>query len=215
VGLLGNMRVELHRLNEEKMKVKSGFISVTAIKTLVLGIAAFLFLGCALKPAAKDIVLPVSENRQASPQNTNPISVPGEDSDLHFIQPTDFFYMDEPFGNTEWESVYLGKMTTPPSLDTGNQAQFLCVSSGISEWANWWAGTSIAKHSDLIIGTEIIFFDADEDSDVYRAPVSNREARSGDWIISRITDTSELLHGFVMVGGGYVVRDKNIRIIIK
>jgi hypothetical protein len=196
------------------MKVRKGFSSLTALKLTVLVITAVLLLGCVpkvvLTPAVPNLVVQVP-----SSSNSNPApAAPTGNADAHYIQPTDYFFMAEPFGSTQWETVYLGKMTIAPTPETKNQAQFLNTSSGITEWAKWWVNTRIANRSELQLGTEVIFFDV-TDTDIYRAPYNNQEARSYGWAISRITDTSELFKGYVMVGGGYKISEKNIRVIVK
>lgn len=186
----------------------------TALLIVVLMLAAIM-VGCVprvvLSPAMPDVVvkIPSSTNTPQTP------AAPTGNADIHYIQPTDFFYMEEPFGNTEWEAVKLGKLVTAPSPETKNQAQFMSVSSGVTEWAKWWAVTRIATRADLQLGTEVIFFDTYGENSVIRAPENNQEARSDSWAISRITDVSELFKGYVMVGGGYKVSEQNLRVIVK
>lgn len=197
------------------MKMMKGFSSLTALKLIVLAVTAVMLLGCVPKvvinPSLPDLVV-----RVPSSNNSNPTpAAPTGNADAHYIQPTDFFYMAEPFGKTEWETVILGKMTTVPTPETKNQAEFMNIASGIKEWAKWWVNTRVGTRADLQLGTEVIFFDYAGDEGIYRAPLSNQEARTYNWAISRITDTSELFKGYVMVGGGYKINEKNIRIIVK
>ncbi|MDY0151850.1 MAG: hypothetical protein RBS43_06210 [Candidatus Cloacimonas sp.] len=184
-------------------------------RLLAILLFATMLFGCAsrvvLVPSIPDVV--VKTPTMYSPTLTP--AAPAGNADAHFVQPTDFFFMEEPFGDTEWERVLLGKLVTAPTPETKNQAQFMSVSSGINQWAKWWSGSRIATRADLKLGTEVIFFDQSGENSVYRAPESNQEARSYDWAISRITDVSELFKGYVMVGGGYKVSEKNLRVLVK
>lgn len=123
--------------------------------------------------------------------------------------------MEEPWENQDWVYVKLGKLTTPPSPETKNQAEFMNAASGRKEWAKWWAQTRIATQADLVLGKEVIMFDMTGDSDVYVKPSSTQEARNTSWFLARITDTSELFKGYVLVSGGYKIDKNSMRVIVK
>ncbi len=187
--------------------------SLTAIKLIVLAVIAVFLIGCAAKVQTTPLI---SNSDTQKPLAAKSAPLPTTDTiaaDPHYIQPDDFFYMEEPCGNSVWESIYLGKMTIAPDPDTNEQAQFFNVASGLSEWARYWVKTRPATAADMQLGTEIIFFDFVGENGLFRAPLSNQEARSGNWVISRITDTTELNKGYVMIGGGSLISERNIRVI--
>ncbi len=189
------------------------YLSLLLKLTLVIFSAAVLF-GCmpkvVLDTSLPNVVLSVPSSAPAAV-----VQAPSGNSDAQYIQPTDYFYMEEPFGDTEWERVTLGKLVTPPSPETKDQAQFMNAYSGVKEWAKWWALTRIASSAELKLGQEVIFFDTYGDDSTLRAPESTQDARSGNWGISRITDMSEMFKGYVMIGGGYKVSVKNLRVIVR
>lgn len=196
------------------MNVQKGFKSITVLTLLVLVAVSIILVGCVpklvLNPITPNLVLNVPSSTQ-----TNTLPAPTGNADLHYIQPTDYFYMAEPFENSDWERVNLGKLITPPTPETKNQGQFMNAYSGVNEWAKWWAITRIATREELKLGLEVIFFDTYGENSVLRAPESTQDARTSDWGISRITDMSELFKGYVMIGGGYKVSEKNLRVIVK
>lgn len=202
-------------LSEENMNAIRHSNLYRSIRILAIVVLAAMLFGCASRVVLVPSIPGVVVKMPSTPVSTIAAVAPTGNADAHFIQPTDFFYMEEPFGNTEWERILLGKLVTAATPETKNQAQFMSVSSGISEWAKWWSGSRIATRADLKLGTEVIFFDQSGENSVYRAPESNQEARSYDWAISRITDVSELFKGYVMVGGGYKVSEKNLRVPVK
>lgn len=192
--------------------MRFSLIGITSL--LLVAVAAILLMGCAprivLNPAIPDVVLNIpSSNNNSAP------AVPAGNADAHFIQPTDYFYADEPWGDEDWIYVKLGKLVTPPTPETKNQAQFMNSASAKNEWAKWWATTRIATRADLTLGKEVIMFDMAGGEDMYVPPTNTQEARNYRWFLGRITDTSELFKGYVMVSGGYKISEKNLRVIVK
>lgn len=182
---------------------------------ILLSVIALLLIGCAprivLDPVVPNVVLNVPSSTVVAPVVTSPSG----DSDLQYVQPTDYFYLEEPMVNEEWVYVKLGKLTQAPSTETKNQALFMNSASGKSEWAKWWAVTRIATRADLALGKEVIMFEGETVDGVYVGPKSTQEARNNSWFMGRITDVSELFKGYVMVSGGYKISEKNLRVIIK
>ncbi|MDD2332319.1 MAG: hypothetical protein PHI68_06690 [Candidatus Cloacimonetes bacterium] len=131
--------------------------------------------------------------------------------DKHFVQSDDYFVFEEPLVSQEWIYVYLAKMQVPPSLETKQQAQFLLMQGGEKKWMKHWTKSKLGTKAELKLGTKIIFFDMTNDEDVYRVPDNTQEARNGHWIMAKITDTSELFKGYVMVSGGLKVGLDSIR----
>lgn len=136
--------------------------------------------------------------------------------DAHFLTLTDFFFLEEPMAREDhiaW--VELGKIVQAPSPETDNQAQMLRIRDGVSVWAKWLASTRIATNADIALGKTVIFYDGNWDNyDVRQAPPNNQEARSNTWLMSRITDTSELFKGYVLCGGEMKVAARNLRVIV-
>lgn len=190
-----------------KLSLKRIF-RILALLTLVVAL-----FGCmpnvVVNPGLPDVVVRVPSS------TTTTMAAPAGNADAHYIQPTDYFFQEESNPNAEWAYIKIGKLVTPPTPETKNQAQFMNVSSGINEWAKWWTQSRIATRADLKLGTEVIFFDMGGEGETYRAPESNQEARSYSWCITRITDVSELFKGYVMVGGGYKIQESNLRVLVK
>ena len=135
--------------------------------------------------------------------------------DKHFVQHDDYFVYEEQLTNQEWIYVQLGKLITPATLETKNQAEFLLTQSGQKRWMKYWTKSRIASKEELKLGTAVICFDATDDEGIYRVPENTQEARSGVWFMARITDTSEMFKGYVLVSGGFKVSLNNLRITIK
>jgi len=201
-----------YKLGEEKMKLNTSVLKLSAFTLLLLAVSAILLTGCAPRIVIDPMDMVV---RVPSSPTTTSIAVPSGTADAHFIQPNDYFYMEEPWGDRDWVYVKLGKLVTAPTPETKNQAEFMNTASGKKEWAKWWAVTRIATPADLVLGKEVIMIDMMGDSDVYVKPTSTQEARNTSWFIARITDTSELFKGYVMVSGGYKIDKNSLRVIVK
>ncbi len=196
------------------MDTRKGFSSLLVLKLMVLLIVAVVMAGCAprlvISPGMPDLVVNVP-----SSGSSQTYAAPQGNADAHFVQPDDYFFNEESLEDYRWVYVKLGKLSTAPSPETKNQAQFLNTSTGKQEWAKWWAKTRIATKNDLVLGTEVICFDSNNNGEVYLPPVSNQSARTDSWFLARITDTSELFKGYVLVTDGYKVHMNNLRVIIK
>ncbi|HNX37138.1 MAG TPA: hypothetical protein PL124_01920 [Candidatus Cloacimonadota bacterium] len=136
--------------------------------------------------------------------------------DAQYIQSDDYFMADEAINDDQtyiW--VEIGKLRTAATPETKNQAKFFNVRSGREEWKSWWAKTQIATQSNLVPGTLVIAFNDNNNNDVYEAPESTEEARTGGWFLARITDVSDFFKGYIIVSGGYKVGVNNLRIAIR
>ncbi len=131
------------------------------------------------------------------------------------MQTDDYFVFDAPLGSSEYIYVFLAKLQTAASSAAKNQAEFLLVPSGDKQWKFHWVKTREAQAEDPKIGTEIIVFDETDANGVYRAPESNQEARSSCWIMTRITDASDLYKGFILGSGGLRISPNSVRVIGK
>jgi hypothetical protein len=132
--------------------------------------------------------------------------------DKHFIQTDDFFVSEIPL--TDQESIYVNtaKMIKAPSAETNSQAQFKLSRNENVIWTEHYRKTRIAKKEDLKVGREVIFFRTVDDNGHFRAPQNTEEAHNGDWLLSKIEDTSSLSQGVVTVSGGFTVNSNNIRV---
>ncbi len=128
------------------------------------------------------------------------------------MQSDDYFVLDAPLGSSEYIYVFLAKFQTAASSASSNQAEFFLIMSGDKQWKNHWVKTRKAQAEDLKIGREIIVFDVTDANGVYRAPESNQEARSSYWIMTRITDMSDLYKGYVLGSGGLRIGVNSIRV---
>ena len=135
--------------------------------------------------------------------------------DSHYIQSDDYFVASEPLGKNEWIYVKIGKMLTPASPETKNQAKFFMIENGNEEWMPYWIKTQIATKANYVQGTLVVVFNDNSREDVYMGPTDTQQARSGSWFLATITDTSEIFKGHVIVSGGYKIGLNNMRIIIR
>ncbi|MDO9068935.1 MAG: hypothetical protein Q7W05_10840, partial [Deltaproteobacteria bacterium] len=112
--------------------------------------------------------------------------------DRHYIQPDDYLISEQPLESNAWIYVRLAKMVTPPAAATKNEAEFLVIRDGIQLWSQYYWKTTIARPSDLKLGTVIIIFEGNSQSGVYQAPASKESARGDSWFMAKITDVSDL-----------------------
>ena len=191
-------------------RMKLGFMPAL----FLIALAGLLLVGCAprvvLDPGIPSSLVSISNSMAQSAA-----AIPTGNADAHYIQPDDYFFRVEPWNGKYWEIVELGKLITPPTVETKNQAQFMDVKTGAPVWAKWWVKTRIATRADLALGKEVICFDSNTYDDIYQAPENTQSARSDYWFVARITDTSELFKGYVMVTDGYKVSEKNLRVFVR
>jgi hypothetical protein len=132
--------------------------------------------------------------------------------DNHYIQPDDYFISDRPLEGHSWIGIQVAKMIEPPGANTNGEAKFMRVHDGKELWTkNYWQ-SRIAAENEIKIGTVAIMFDYSS-GDVYIPPKQRDDARTHNWFMAKITDTSTLYKGHVLVSGGYNVRKDNIRVI--
>lgn len=132
--------------------------------------------------------------------------------DDHYIQPDDYFISDGPLEGHSWIRIQVAKMMEAPNANTNGEAKFLVVKNGKEMWTkNYWQ-TRIAGENELKLGTPVIMFDYSS-GDIYIPPKKREDARTRNWFMAKITDTSTIYKGHVLVSGGYNVSTKNIRVI--
>ncbi|HOE19368.1 MAG TPA: hypothetical protein PKJ69_00230 [Spirochaetota bacterium] len=137
------------------------------------------------------------------------------DADAHFIQPSDYFIADKEFPGQGYIWVNLSKVVTAPSTQTKNEGLFMMVGSGKEIWTKYYWKSRIAAKGEIKIGKTIIAFNDNREDDIYYAPENKEGARTDSWFMAKITDTTDMYKGYVMVSGGYKVAIDNIRIPLK
>lgn len=135
----------------------------------------------------------------------------GGTGDMHYIQSDDYFISENGF-DSGWIRVDLAKMIQAPASATRNEGKFMVVLDGREVWTSHYWKTRPAQASDLKLGTVIVAFDY-TDNDIYVRPENQELARTDNWFMAKITDTSTLYQNVVMVSGGYRVKTDNLRVI--
>jgi hypothetical protein len=136
-------------------------------------------------------------------------------ADAHFVQMDDYFIMEEPLGTgNDWVYATLAKMRQPAGAGTNNQAKFVRARDDAEVWTAYYLKTRTATAADLVLGRQVIAFDAQDGDGIYRSPASGAEARAGYWFTARITDLSELYRNVVGVGDGRRVRQNALRVVV-
>jgi len=198
---------------------------------LPVAMVAILAAGCGSKGSSRgDMAMDVfnrvsSINTDSITGNKNDSDVsaskkgydaPGADgSDAHYIQPDDYFVDKDAFVGKTWMYVRLAKVVTAPTAATKYEGQFMQVHDGKEIWTkNYWK-TRIATRADIKLGAVVIMFEGNSRDNVYQAPANKKEARNEAWFMAKITDTSDMYKGYVMVSGGYRVAVDNLRVAIK
>ncbi|HPO46116.1 MAG TPA: hypothetical protein PK875_09985 [Spirochaetota bacterium] len=198
---------------------------------LPVAMVAILAAGCSSKGSSRgDMAMDVfnrvsSINTDSITGNKNDSDVsaskkgydaPGADgSDAHYIQPDDYFVDKDAFVGKTWMYVRLAKVVTAPTAATKYEGQFMQVHDGKEIWTkNYWK-TRIATRADIKLGAVVIMFEGNSRDNVYQAPANKKEARNEAWFMAKITDTSDMYKGYVMVSGGYRVAVDNLRVAIK
>ena len=185
----------------------------TIISALILAI-----VGCAPTQALRNVA-DMSDSMNRISGNTG-VGVTGSETstaygasagDMHFIQADDWFYSDRDF-ESGWIRVELAKMLQAPAPETKNEGKFMDVKDGKEVWTSHYWQTRIAEPSDIKMGAVMIIFDYGK-ADRYVRPENQEYARTHDWFMAKITDTSTLYQNYVMVSGGYKVNTDNLRVI--
>jgi hypothetical protein len=125
----------------------------------------------------------------------------GPDDDEHWFQPDDWLIADRAYNGEGYMHVQLAKMKTAPGPQTKDQGQFFAINQAKDLWtAHYWK-TRPATSADLALGNTVICFGGNHRDDVYQAPATKESARRETWTIGRVTDTSDLYRGFLLVSG--------------
>jgi hypothetical protein len=122
----------------------------------------------------------------------------GANEDEHWLQTDDFFIADRPY-ESGYLNVHLAKMRTAASASTKSEALFFRLHDSKEVWATTYWKTRPATNADIQVGALAICFDGNNHDRVYRAPQDKHAARTSPWFMGRVTDTSDLYKGYVMV----------------
>ncbi|MEW6545205.1 MAG: tetratricopeptide repeat protein [Nitrospirota bacterium] len=118
--------------------------------------------------------------------------------DRHGILPTDYFIADGPYAGTSLY-VHVAEMRQPPAAAAGGAALFHRLTDARElRTAHFWA-TRPANAADLAVGSPAICFTSNEAGNVFDAPMDQRHARTGGWLLGQVTDLSHVEHGLVGV----------------
>jgi len=179
---------------------------------LVTGMVLFL-IGCAPTNALRNVA-DMSSSMNRIGNNTgasNSSAYGGHAGDAHYIQDDDYFYSDREF-ESGWIRVELGKAIQAATPETKNEAKLMDVKDGKEIWTSHFWKTRVAEPADIKMGAVMIMFDYSQ-GDFYIKPENQERARTGNWFMAKITDTSNLYQNVVMVSGGYKVKTDNLRVI--
>ncbi|MDD3045931.1 MAG: hypothetical protein PHF33_10785 [Candidatus Delongbacteria bacterium] len=188
------------------------------VRSILLALAVLLIAGCGPASALRNIA-DMSDDANRLSSNTGISSSSsgvtgmygGGSGDMHYIQADDWFYSDREF-ESGWMRVELAKMIQAPTPETKNEGKFMDVKDGKEVWTTHYWQTRIAEPSDIKMGAVVIAFDY-ATGGVYIRPENQEIARTDDWFMAKITDTSTLYQNVVMVSGGYRVKTDNLRVI--
>jgi len=134
--------------------------------------------------------------------------------DEHFIQPDDYFVSKNAYTTQTWIHVHLAKMKTAPTPQTKGEAEFFQVRDAKEYWTKYFWKTRIATSADIKLGQVVVMLDYAQ-GDVYIPPKDKDSARTDNWFMAKITDTSDLYKGYVTVSGGYKVVVDGLRVPLK
>lgn len=132
------------------------------------------------------------------------IRVAGEDS--HWIQDSDVFFLEAPW-TSDYAGVLLGKVLTPATAASKNEAKIFALASSKEVWSPHVYRTRVAQPGDYTLGRTLICFDDNLRDDTYLPPLDKDSARTGSWWIGKVTDTSDAYKDIARVATFNVRRD--------
>ncbi len=141
-----------------------------------------------------------------------PMAVLAQDIDSHFIQNDDYFIADKDLEGSSWIYVEVAKMIQAPGPETKGEAKFLVVRDGKEKWTRHYWQTRKVHEEEIKLGLPVIIFNHKRGAN-YIPPGDRRAARTRRWFMAKITDTSTIYKGSVLVSGGYTVSTDNLRLI--
>ncbi|MBI3398749.1 MAG: hypothetical protein HY026_05910 [Deltaproteobacteria bacterium] len=118
--------------------------------------------------------------------------------DKHWIQPDDYFISERPYEHG-WIYISLAKMKQPSTAKTKGEAQFFRLHDSKDLWAKYFWKTRPSEEADIQIGALVICFEGNNRDNIYHAPENKNSARTANWFMGRVTDTSDLYKGAVRI----------------
>lgn len=188
-------------------------IILTAMITLGLSSAAYAGPTEKITITIDKTVDHVIDSAKPSKKPGKTMQAPSGDMDAHFIKADEYFASARPLKGSGPTDVRISTMITPPSEQTKGEAQFMDSYKGSEFWTkNFWK-TRIAAPEDLKIGTMILHKGLSGQHNTYFAPRDQKDARNHPWKLTKITDTSDLFKGEVIVVGNKKVKVDAIRVL--
>lgn len=190
------MKGTAQQLSDEIARKNFGGIPVKVIGSSANTVE--VSLGGVVPPPARVMAAPTPPPPVAKAPLTPPTPAQPKE-DRHWIQPDDYFIADQPYDHG-WIYVYLAKMKQQPDAKTKGEGQFFRLHDSKDVWTkNFWK-TRPAEEADLQIGALAICFEGHSSDNIYQAPEDKNSARTSNWFMDRITDTSDLYKGAVRIG---------------
>jgi len=134
--------------------------------------------------------------------------------DAHWIQADDYFIASQAF-DKGWDPVRVAKMKAPPTAETKGEALFFVIKDGGEKRTAHFYRTRPAVQADLVLGNLLICFDNNKKGKIHQAPRDKDNARPGGWWLARITDLSDLGHGYATLSGTYHCAPDALRALVK
>ncbi len=94
-------------------------------------------------------------------------------------------------------SFYLGRVITPASKETKNQAEVLFIEDGVKGWTSKVILTRKVEKSDLTIGTLVFYPEGWQ----MHEKMSQDQYRFATWKLGRITNHDELFKNLIEIAG--------------
>lgn len=109
------------------------------------------------------------------------------EKDDHWFTDQDYLYAQKPFTNESREMLTrVGKLTTPASKETKNQAKLFDHDKGIDVWTEYYYMTTPAQINNINEGDIVFVFHNG------KKPQDERQAKTDSWKMCRVTNTDEL-----------------------
>lgn len=144
----------------------------------------------------------------ASGAPVNPATAPsytagpasGGPTDSHWFDSDDYLIATEPLADKSYVYVRIAKMREAPSAGTKDEGKFFDVENAKEVWTQHFWRTRPATAADLQIGNVVICFEGNQDgNEVYQPPSDRDTARTANWWMAKITDTTDLYKNRVRV----------------
>jgi hypothetical protein len=177
------------------------FALVAAVVAAGFAIAAYVDDGGdrAARPAdgERSRPEPVAVEPGAPAGSVVPVGSGPGGQDRHWIQSDDYFISEEPW-TQGWMWVRLAKLQQAAS-GASPEAKFFQLDTAREIWtAHFWV-TRPAGPGELRLGMVAICFNDNQRDAVYQAPITKDAARTGNWFMGKVTDTSDAHKGWVRV----------------